>query len=409
MRSGLESSFVARQAIVDLDVQTIGYELLFRDGWNNFCPDVDSDEATSNLILDNHLDNSIDKLVGDRKAFINFTESSLVKSFPEVFDKKKVVVEILETVNPCEQVIEACESFKSKGYTLALDDHDFDEKWGPLNSLVDIIKIDISCFSPEELADRLKDHSAEDGTLLAERVETHEQFKFCKELGFSLFQGYFFAKPEVIEKKKISANKFTMVQLLGEVASTPMDLKKVREIVSHDANLTFKLLRFINSPGFGKITEIKSIDHAVIYLGEVEMRKFVSLVAMGNVNDDKPPALMLLAAVRARFCEKLVVGMGMLEEASGAYLCGLLSLIDAVLDLPMDHVLSNLPVDDSIKRALLGDDGLLSNALKLVLAYEIGDWPGVKIHSETLGVEDASLWEHYVEALHWAGSLERSM
>lgn len=409
MRSGLESSFVARQAIVDANVHTIGYELLFRDGWNNFYPEVDSDEATSNLILDNHLDNSIDKLVGDRKAFINFTESSLIKSFPEVFDKKKVVVEILETVEPNEKVVEACEGFKGKGYTLALDDHDFDARWRPLDTLVDIIKVDISSFSREELAEKLGSHSEAGSTFLAERVETHEEFKFCKDLGFSLFQGYFFAKPEVIEKKKISANKFTMVQLLSEISANTMDLKKVKEIVSQDANLTFKLLRFINSPGFGKITQIKSIDHAVTYLGEVELRKFVSLVAMGNVNDDKPPALMLLAAVRARFCEKLVVGMGMLEEASAAYLCGLLSLIDAVLDLPMDHVLVNLPIDDSIKRPLLGEDCLMSDALKLVLAYEIGDWQGVKTYSGKLGVEDAALWTYYAEALNWAGSLERSM
>jgi len=404
-----ENTYVARQTIVGANRSTMGYELLFRDGNANAFPNIPLDEATSRLIVESHLDLGIEKLVGSHKAFINFSENSLLNKFPLVFDKKQIVVEILESVQPTEEVVNACRDLVEGGYTLALDDHDFNNKWDDVSDLIEIIKIDVSHYPKEELEQRVQSLSLSNKLLIAERVETHEQFTYCKEIGFHYFQGYFFSKPEVLQKKKMPGNKLVTMELLGETSKDPMQFDTISEIISRDVGLSVKLLKFINSAAFG-VRGITSLNHALTYLGEAEVKKFISLVAMTAIGDDKPPALLSLAAVRAQFCELLAREMDNSELSGSAFLCGLFSLIEAVMNDSLESIFLKLPIDSTIKQALRGEeDSKAANLLKLVIAYEQGDWLQASELSSSLGIDEGLISRSYREAICWARSFEVAM
>lgn len=401
-----ENAYVARQTIVSVDRDTVAYELLFRDGWDNRYPDISPDEATSRLISNAQLEQGIDQLVGKHRAFINFTEQSLLNGFPRLFDKDKIVVEILETVTPSAEILAVCTELKAHGYKLALDDYDFDEKWRVFDDLVDIIKVDIEGMDDATLTRKLQTIRSNGVELLAERVETHKQFEFCKKLGFSYFQGYFFSKPEVMEKKKLPSNKIVMLQLMAETTREPVNFEKISSMISRDVGLAFKLLKFINSPACGAANNITSLPHALSYIGENELRKFTALMAMAALGDDKPVALFSLAAARARFCEHLMLQLGKPEKAGTASLCGLLSLIEAVMNESLESIFRKLPVDRKIKDALRGRDNFEGNLLKLVLAFEQGDWARATALSGMLEIEERVLGSGYREAINWSRQLE---
>lgn len=404
-----ETVYVARQTIVSKDCGTVGYELLFRDGMANSFPDINPDEATSRLISDAQLDVGIEKIVGDHKAFINFTEKSLIEKFPQFFNKEKIVVEIVESVTPTEDVIAACTELKNQGYRLALDDFDFDSQWEELSKLVDIIKVDIEGLDQETLAQKVREIKTDDVELVAERVETHEQFEYCKELGFDYFQGYFFSKPEIIQNRTIPSDRMSMLQLMGETSQHPMDFDNISEMISRDVGISFKLLKLINSPLLGTRAEISSLSHALSYLGEKELRKFICLMAMAHIGDEKPAALLSLASVRARHCELLMRGIGADADSGKAFLCGLFSLIDAVMNDTIKNIFASLPVDDSIKDALMGSRDQLGNVLSLVLAYENGSWRFVTELCEELDMPETTLATFYSEAVQWTRDFESSM
>ena len=404
-----DTVYVARQTIVSKDCGTVGYELLFRNGMANSFPDMNPDEATSRLITDAQLDLGIEKLVGEHRAFINFTEQSLLDKFPEYFNKEKIVVEILESVNPSEDIVAACTQLKAQGYRLALDDFDFSSKWSELSKLVDIIKVDIEGMDLDSLAEKVKTIRTDDVELVAERVETHEQFEFCKQLGFDYFQGYFFSKPEIMQNRTIPSDRMSMVQLMAETSKHPMEFDGISEMISRDVGITFKLLKFINCPLIGVRTEIKSLDHALTYLGEKELRKFICLMAMAAIGDEKPAALLSLASVRARHAELLMRNLGREENAGKAFLCGLFSLIDAVMNDTLSNIFANLPVDASIKSALLSGEGTLGKVLLLVIAYENGSWKQVAELCDDLRMSDAVLAHCYSDAVQWTRDFESGM
>jgi EAL and modified HD-GYP domain-containing signal transduction protein len=404
-----ETVYVARQTIVSKDCGTVGYELLFRNGTSNSFPDMCPDEATSRLITDAQLDIGIEKLVGEHRAFINFTEKSLLDKFPEYFNKEKIVVEIVETVTPSADVVAACMQLKDQGYRLALDDFDFSSKWSELSKLVDIIKVDIEGMDRDTLATRVREIRTDDVELVAERVETHEQFEFCKELGFDYFQGYFFSKPEIMPNRTIPSDRLSMVQLMAETSKHPMEFEKISEMISRDVGITFRLLKFINCPIFCGYAEIKSLDHALAYLGEKELRKFICLMAMAAIGSDKPAALLSLASVRARHAELLMRGLDEQASAGKAFLCGLFSLIDAVMNDTLPNIFASLPLDLSIKEALMGSEDTLGKVLHLVLAYENGNWKQVTDLCEDLELPETTLAHCYSDAVQWTRDFESAM
>ncbi|WP_143871417.1 EAL and HDOD domain-containing protein [Catenovulum sediminis] len=306
-------AYVARQAILDVEQEICGYELLFRDSFENTFPDICPDKATSQILSGNHLTGGLEKITDGKCVFINFYEDTLIHRFPTSLDPKNVVIEILESVSVSEELLDSCRALKKMGYSLALDDHDFDPKWDIFLPYIDMIKVDVRQFNIIQISKYIRRIAGSGVKLLAEKVETKEEFEKLKTLGFDLYQGYFFARPEVLKSKQMQPSKLNLMRLVGQTASANMDMQKVAEIIEQDVALSYKLLRFINSPAIGTGQKITSLKHAAIYMGEVELKKFISLMALANACNEKPDEIMTLSLIRARFCSHLAINKGIVK------------------------------------------------------------------------------------------------
>ncbi|REL37199.1 EAL and HDOD domain-containing protein [Thalassotalea euphylliae] len=398
-------SYVARQPILDNNQQLVAYELLFRDGDSNYFPNINPDQATSNILTNNHLTMGVEQVTGDLPAYINFHADTLIRHFPSFLDPKKIVIEILEDVPISDELLAACKSLKEQGYVLALDDHDFDPKWDVFLPYIDIIKVDVLSISILEVSryvNRIKPYNK---TLLAEKVETAQQFEQLKMLGFSLFQGYFFAKPEMLKQKKITTTKHNILELINQASKISLDFDHISDIFSSDPGLTYKLLRFINSPTYGRSQQITSLKHALVYIGEVELKKFIALLALSDLAEDKASELMRISLFRARFCEQIGQLLKDSDNPPKAFLTGLLSMIDGILDHDIQSVVEILPIDQDIKSALLGEAIYLTNYLDLAKHFEQGQW----LHSESIaqqfGLDMEKCSAAHIEAMSWADSM----
>jgi len=398
-------AYIARQPILNIKQQVVAYELLFRDGQSNSFPDIDPNQATSNILTNNHLTLGLEKVTGNLPAYINFHANTLISHFPSFLDPKNVVLEILEDVPVTHELLSACKVLHGKGYKLALDDFDFDEKWQAFYPFVDIIKIDVLEFSIIEISKLVRKLDGLNVTLLAEKVETLEQFKRLKMLGFTLFQGYFFAKPEMLKQKKITTAKQNILELISQASQIDLNINRISEIFAIDPGLTYKLLRFINSPTYGSSQEITSLKHALAYIGQVELKKFIALLALSDLSSDKNSEIMRLSLARAKFCEQIALCRFESENPPKAFLTGILSLIDGILDYDLEHVLGVLPIHEEIKSALRSEQSDLTNYLLLVRKIEQGLW--VESESIALKIElDSEIcFQAYKESLSWADEM----
>jgi c-di-GMP-related signal transduction protein len=398
-------SYVARQPILDIEQQVVAYELLFRDGQSNSFPDIDPNQATSNILTNNHLTLGLEQVTGNLPAYINFHADALIFHFPSSLDPNNVVLEILEDVPITDELLLACKSLHEKGYKLALDDFDFDAKWEAFYPIVDIIKIDVLQFSILEISKLVRKISGLDITLLAEKVETLQQFEKLKMLGFTLFQGYFFAKPEMLKQRKITTSKQNILELISQANQIDLDIQRISEIFSIDPGLTYKLLRFINSPSYGSSQEITSLKHALVYIGQVELKKFIALLAMSDLNSDKNPEILRLSLARAKFCEQIARARFENENPPKAFLTGILSLIDGILDHELEQVLDVLPIHEEIKSALKNETCDLGNYLLLVKNIEKGLWKEGEVIADIIGLDSEICFEAYSKSLSWADEM----
>ncbi len=398
-------SYIARQPILYSNKELYGYELLFRDGEKNAFPGIPDEEATSRLIVEQQFDGDIRNLVGDKLAFINFSRDSLIEEHPKLLPPRNVVIEVLETVEPDDEIIAVCKDLKGRGYRLALDDHDFNKAWHPWVHLFDIIKIDITQFSRTELTRLLAESDFQSVQMLAERVETEEEFSFFQCLGFSLFQGYFFAKPQMIRKQAMPANKLSIIQLLALVSMETVDFDELVNVISMDPGLSFKLLRFINSVSFALSRKISSLKQALVYLGQKEIKKFVALVSLASLGGADRIAAISLAASRAIFCDAIAGLVDDKQIKNSAFLIGLFSMIDTLLEDSMENILQLLPVDDAIRDALLENEGLGAEILQLAKYFEAADWLKIAEYGERFGVSETQMNECYQQAMSKASSL----
>jgi EAL and modified HD-GYP domain-containing signal transduction protein len=396
-------SYVARQPILDINQNVIAYELLFRDGKSNSFPNIDPNQATSNILTNNHLTLGVEQVTGDLPAYINFHAETLIRRFPSFLDPKKIVIEVLEDIEISNQLVESVKSLKEKGYTLALDDFDFDPKWDVLFPYIDIIKVDVLAFSILEISKHIRKIS--NITLLAEKVETLAQFEKLKLLGFTLFQGYFFAKPEMLKQRKITTTKQNILDLIGQASKVVLDNDLISEIFSTDPGLTYKLLRFINSPTYGNNQEITSLKHALTYIGELELKKFITLLALSDLSEGKCDEVMRLSLIRAKFCE--LISQTKLDEVNPpkAFLTGILSMIDGILDHDLEFVLNALPIHTEIKSALRNDSNYLNDYLSLARLIEKGRWQESENISKKIALTPDYCFETYQKALAWADGM----
>ena len=397
--------FVARQPIFKRNKEVFAYELLFRSGLNNyFDPMQDGEEATSKVITNSFLLIGIAAITEGKKAFINFSEEMLLKGYPTLFPKEITVVEVLETVGATPEVIAACEGLVAAGYVLALDDFLYEERFVPLIKLSRIIKFDIRQMSFAELERQAKVVSRYNVKLLAEKIETNEEFEAVKKLGFDLFQGYFFSRPHIMKGRDIPGSKLHYLQVLKVIQDEDYDFAELSRFVSHDVSLAYKLLKYANSAYFARRQKLESIEMAVAMLGQLTLRKWLSLMMLSYLADDKPSELLRLAAFRGSFCELIAYQLlGRRKEAGMYHTAGMFSLLPAMLDKGMVDILPDLALPEVIQEALLAVAGTpISQTLSLVIAYERGDWDTTIDLGEKLAVNLESLPLLYEQAIEIA-------
>jgi c-di-GMP-related signal transduction protein len=398
-------AFVARQPIFDRKKSLFAYELLFRDGLSNFVPDIDGDIATSSLLSSSFFTIGIERITGGRKAFINFTESLIIQEVPLLFPRETTVVEVLEDVRPLENVLLALKKMSENGYCLALDDFVFQNDLQPMIQLADVIKIDFRQTSIMEIRKLLDSAHLKNKKLLAEKVETNTEFNQASEMGFEYFQGYFFCKPEIIKGKEISSSNISLLRILAEVNKPDFCFDEIEKMVATDLSVSYKLLRYINSAFFKRRNEITSMKQAMVYLGENELRRFISLITLSKIGSDKPSELIRNSCIRARFCELLGSASGCAESPDALFTLGLFSNIDAILDQPMTEIMNRLPLSGKIISALVDNTGELAEYLELVKHYEKGEWSRIPSMAAVLCLTEEVIPPFYLEACNWSNAL----
>ena len=393
------TQFVARQPILTTDEKVFGYELLFRDGVEDFFRSTDADEASRNT-LNTAMLLGLDVLCDGHRAFINCTRDILLKDYMTLLPSEKAVVEILETVPADDLVVAACHRLRAAGYTIALDDFGVDDPREALTDLADIIKVDIRDTSAADAAAMVKRYGPWRCRMLAEKVETREEFLAAKKAGFLYFQGYFCRRPETLSSHEIPANRLNYLRMLTAVSQRELDVRELENLVKGEAALCYRLLRYLNSAAFGFANEIHSVRHALSILGEREVRRWIRLVATLGAGQGKTSELVLSAMVRARFCELLSPKIP--HGGSDLFLMGLLSLMDAILELPMSQVLDNVPIDQETKAVLQGGTSRLRPFYQLMMAQESGEWKTASELVAHLHLSDSDVAECYWQAMEWA-------
>ena len=393
--------FVARQPIFDGTRHVYGYELLFRQNEDaQFCA-IDNAEASHDT-LDISLFIGPGTLSDGRRAFINCSRDLLVDDLATALPPDLTVLEILESIEPDEEVVAACARLKHAGYTLALDDFDLSRDRSPLVRYADIIKVDFQATSPDEqraLADR---YSRKGISMLAEKLETQDEFLSARDAGYNLFQGYFFCKPTTISAADIPALQVNYFRILQSAFRPELDLFALEAIIKTEPALCYRLLRYLNSAAYG-VYPVTSIRHALALLGSRDLRKWAAIMSAIAIAGPNSGELVVTALARARFCDWLAFK----HRATGVdmFLFGLLSLVDAILDQPLDHVLSQLPLQTELREALLGKYPAEQRMLRLAQACERGDWPTLQSMCKSLVLDENQVWYCYTSALKWAREL----
>jgi len=395
--------FAARQPILDVDKALFGYELLFRNSMENVFPNVDEEKATSKMIEGLSLDLGLDRISPGKLAFINFTKTSIIERHPILLPPDQVVVEILESVQPSDEIYASLSHLHSKKYILALDDFIHSPNWERFYPLCQIIKVDclsINDVQLQAIVEIPKRHPHI--RLLAEKVESIDVFNDYKALGFTLFQGYFFSKPEVMRSVSLSSSQSLLSSLLKEVSSAEPDLNTIVKLLELDPGLSFKLLRYAQSPIFNRRNKIESIKQAVVMLGKTELERFVTLLFAAKFGEEKPDELIRLSLQRAKFCEFFAERTAHKDKLSSAFLVGMLSLLDAMLDANLATVISKLPLSTDIKLALIRHQGWLSDCINLCKDFELANWNEMMAGCNKYGVDYDGMLEAYNESILWA-------
>lgn len=394
--------FIARQPIFDIRKNVYAYELLYRAGERNASDVIDGEMATSSVIASTLMLLGLDAITQNKLAFINFTKQLIQEEIPTVFSNEKLVVEILEDVIPDDGFIEACLELKSKGYRLALDDFVIDYPYQKIIDLVDIIKVDFLLTSPLERQQIIQKYKDRNIVFLAEKVETLDQFEEAVKNGYTYFQGYFFAKPIVVKHSDIKPVLPNYAKILTELSAEEPNYERISEIIEFDVSLSYKLLRLINSAAFYSNSRVTSIKHALVMLGLKEIRKWISIVMLRELGEDKPDELVRVCLLRGKMGEQLAEHFGLKSRRTEVFLMGMFSMIDTLMNQNLEEAISSLPLEDDVKSGILGEEGVFSDILNLVKAYEKGNWDYLFLQAKKSGVGMNVFPDAYLEAVKWA-------
>ena len=392
----LEDAFVGRQPIFDRKLDTFAYELLFRSSEHNRAIIQDGEQATAELMLNAFAEIGLEQIVGHYPAFVNVTEDFILSGCCESLPHERVVIEVLEDVRPTPAVIQALRELKALGYVIALDDFVLAPEFLPLVEQADIIKVDLPLVASNELSNHVEILRQYDVKLLAEKVESMDEFDLCLELGFDYFQGYLFCKPSIVKGKKVGANRISAIRLISKLQDPHVTAADIAETIQTEPSLAVKLIRYVNSALCGLEYKIESIQHAVTLVGLRKIRTICSLTALVSATGNKPTEFTRMVLVRAKMAENIATEIG-LAAPEQCFLAGLFSAIDGLLDLPMDEAIEMLPISEEIRDAITTRKGKIGLVIECVLAYERGGW-------ERLDQQEISLLtarQAFLNAIHW--------
>lgn len=390
--------YVGRQPIYNKNLTVFGYELLFRTGTKNTAA-VDpfsADGATSTTIINTFLEIGLERLVGNKYAFINLTEQFLLEEDSLPISPKQVILEVLEDIPVTSKLISAVERLSNKGFIIALDDYIYNPSHKPLVKMVDIIKIDIMQLSKVQIIQHVKKLKEFGTKLLAEKIETIDEYEFCRKLGFDYYQGYFLSKPRIIRSKALPTNKVAVLNLLAILQNPNSEIDELEEAISFDVSISYRILKLINSSFFSFSREVDSVKQAIVILGRNQLSSWASMIALSKM-DDRPSEMIHLAMTRGKMCEILAEKSG-LKPLESFFTVGLFSALDILMERDIENIIAPLPLNDEVENALLKYQGTLGEALKCTLAYEVADFENVSFQNLT---ED-ELFIANVEAISWA-------
>ena len=394
--------FVARQPIFDRNKEIMAYELLYRNSLKNFFdPTVSSTKATSILITNSHINIGMDNLVEDKFAFINFDATLINNDIPTLLSNSRVIIEVLETVEPDRVFLSNLIDLKKKGYTLALDDFTLDYPYQNTIPLYDIIKVDFMLSGVEGAKKIIEKYSNGKRKFLAEKIETIEEFNIAYELGYDYFQGFFFSKPEIITGKSASTINVHFIRLKEEMNKEEVDFNKITKIIESDVGISYKLLRLVNS--FSLINEVSSIRHALAILGIREIEKWINFIMISDFISENEDEVVRMSVIRSRFSELVAENSNQSSRKYQASLVGLFSMIDVVLGKSLNRIFKEIPMNSDVKDAImLKPTSPLYDIYDVVLSYEKAYWEKLDKSCEKLNINPADVPNLYFESVSWA-------
>ena len=391
-----KQTLMARQPIFNEKIETVAYELLYRSDKNNNQAvfDFSGSLATINVLLNSFTSIYQNKKLKRLPAFINLTYDLIVNNTLPKLPTSQIVLEILEDVEVTDELINSVKSLRNKGYTIALDDFIYDDKIIPLLKLAHIIKVDVLEMSLDEVTEqveKLKDYKV---SLLAEKIETHEMLEHCKSLGFKLFQGYFLSKPEIVEGSTTDPSQTKILNIIQALQNPNISVPQIEKIILQDPVFTFKLLRIVNSSANNLVRDINSLSEAINILGIPEVKKWALIIAMIS-SDNKSEELSRQLLIRGRMCEKVAIASG-IKNTTGYMIAGMISGANALLDIEMTELLSQIPLSKEIKTAIVDGHGEMGKILQNTINFGRGNWS--EISSD---IDDEMYGSAYRESLHW--------
>lgn len=406
MAVSIEQVHVARQPILDGRQRVFGYELLYRASATAESAVAGEASISAKVIADALLGVGFETLTDGHRAFINLDMRTLLADASGLLDPDQVVLEILESVAVTPEVQAMCESLHERGYTLALDDFLPGSPAEALLPLARFVKLDVLALEADALETTTKRLLASGASVVAEKVETADVFERARAAGCSLFQGYYFCRPVTFSGKALPSNQLTQMRLVAALNQPAVSLIAIEDLLKHDASLSYRVLRSVNSAGFGLRREVKSIREALLLLGLDQVRKWSSIWALAGLNKG-PSELVTMTVIRARCCELLGQALDRPDNGSGSFLLGLCSLLDVLLGHPMAEVIKELPLDPEIRDALLGESNASRETLDAVIAFEQGRWDDASSLVTRLGLAPDTLSDAYADALGWARMLTK--
>lgn len=395
--------YVARQPILNKEMKLFGYELLYRRGALNYYDNEDHSGATTELLHNTFLVMGFDQLTDGTKGFINFTQDLLENETPRLLPKDRVVVEILESVKASDALIAVCKRLKADGYTIALDDFVFNRTgydYIPLIELADIIKIEFTSTDKQEQRKLINKYKNKI-TFLAEKIETREQYKEASEMGYTLFQGYFYSKPMMVKAKEIASLNIHLIRILEELQKEEPDLSFIDETIQKDLGLSYKLLKIANSIYYGGKYPTLSLRQALVRLGISEMKRWITIMLVKDFENDENSELIKMCLLRGKLLSLIAQELNQKQAETDFFLTGLLSSIDIILNEDMEKVLCSLALSSEVQNALLGQESALKDCLDCVLNYERYEFEEARMGFMKLHISLERYMELYIDALSW--------